>query len=112
MFIYEEKSYFKRYFFIFKPFCYEQTSPLARRKTRYGLGFLKPKLVARLLLSPLKSCDFRGPRKADFAFWGKGKIKQGAKVLLLSKTKQRLLCFDAVQLRVTQSYRFGSVCPF
>ena len=64
-----------------KSFCYEQTSPLARRKTRYGLGFLKPKLVARLLLFPLKSCDFRGPRKADLAFWGEGKTMQRANVL-------------------------------
>ena len=43
---------------------------------------------------PLKSYDFRGPRKADYAFWGEGKIKHSANVLLLSKTKHRLLCFD------------------
>ena len=64
---------FARANFGFDAFCYEQTSPLARRKTRYGLSFIKLKLVARLLLFPLKSCDFRGPRKADNAFWGEGK---------------------------------------
>ena len=77
--------------FCLMPFCYEQTSPLARRKTRYGLSFRKLKLVARLLLFPLKSCDFRGPRKADFAFWGEG------------KTNAKCVCFAFKQNEATSA---------
>ena len=82
-----EKTPSKTVFFFFDAFCYEQTSPLERRKARYGLSFVKLKLVARLLLFPLKSCDFRGPRKADPAFWGKEKQCFERRFCDYSKTK-------------------------
>ena len=60
--------------FGFYPLCYEQTSPLVRHNSRlYHIFVANVDVVALLLLFPLKSCDFRGPRKADYAFWGEGK---------------------------------------
>jgi len=45
------------------PINYEQASPLARRKARYGLSFIKLKLAARLLLFPKSLATFGDPEK-------------------------------------------------
>jgi len=70
-----EKFHCIQFFYVLRPFCYEQTSPLDDVAT-FALERVcdcKPAPFARLLLFPLKSCDFRGPRKVHRTFWGEEK---------------------------------------
>ena len=77
------------------------TSP--RRKARFGLSFLKLKLVARLLLSP-KVLRLSGTPKSRPCFLGKRKSNAlSVCFATIAKRKRCLLCFDAVRLRVTQT---------
>ena len=61
---------------------------------------------------PLKVLRLSGTPESPPDFLGRGKARKQAYILARAKMKRGGLCFDDVQLRVTQSLRFGSVCPF
>ena len=67
-----------KFFFLYMPFCYNQFVPLGGVATLayVPFAFANSHFSARLLLLPLKSCDFRGPRKVHRTFWGGGKARK------------------------------------
>jgi len=69
----------------------------------YSVCFSQTSLYAHLLLFPLKSCDFRGPRQSPKDIVGEEE-KQGNERIFYQTGKIKLsgLCFDDVQRRVTQ----------